>query len=72
MESRRLLVCCTNGLYCYHSAVIEADRWPDDTVLPDLDRRWVCTKCGIIGAEARPNWSERPKPESLTGTQWRR
>jgi hypothetical protein len=31
----------------------------------------VCTSCGIIGADARPNWKERPERESLTGVQWR-
>jgi hypothetical protein len=61
---RRLLIHCTHGLYCHHSALVDADRWPDDTVLLDLDRRAVCTKCGTIGADVRPNWSERPPPES--------
>src|ERR1700688_1948102 len=28
-------------------------------------RRMVCTRCGIVGADARPNWTERP--ESLEG-----
>jgi hypothetical protein len=43
-------------MYCYHSAVIDADRWRDDAVLLDLDPRLVCTKCGIIGGQVRPNW----------------
>jgi hypothetical protein len=30
----------------------------------------VCTRCGIIGANARPNWQEQPQRESLTGMQW--
>jgi hypothetical protein len=34
--------------------VIDADQWPDDTVLLELDRRAVCTKCGMIGADVRP------------------
>jgi hypothetical protein len=68
---RTLLVYCTTGLYCHHSAIIDADRWPDDTVLLDLDQRAVCTRCGIVGADVRPNWSERPPLESLTGAQWR-
>src|ERR1700722_5870817 len=67
---RRLLIYCSAGLYCHHSAVVDADRWPDDTVLLDLDAKAVCTRCGIIGADVRPNGSERPEPESLTGTQW--
>jgi hypothetical protein len=32
--------------------------------------RMVCTRCGIIGADARPNWTEKPERESLTGMQW--
>jgi hypothetical protein len=43
--------------FCHHSAVIDADRWPDDAVLLDLDRKAVCTKCGMIGADVRPNWT---------------
>jgi hypothetical protein len=31
--------------------VVDADRWPDETVLLDLDLRAVCTKCGMIGAD---------------------
>ena len=67
---RRLLIYCSTGL-CHRSAIIDVDGWPDDTVLLDLDRRAVCIKCGMIGADVRPNWSDRPKPESLTGAQWR-
>jgi hypothetical protein len=33
--------------------------------------RMVCARCGIIGADARPNWQEQPQRESLTGVQWR-
>jgi hypothetical protein len=31
--------------------------------------RTVCTACGIIGADARPNWRENPARDSLTGVQ---
>jgi hypothetical protein len=67
---RYLLIYCSTG-FCHHSAVVDADRWPDDTVLLNLNRKAVCTRCGMIGADVRPNWSERPPPESLTGKQWR-
>src|SRR5258708_24360974 len=67
---RHLLIYCSTGL-CQHSAIINADRWPDETAHLDLDRNAVCTKCGIIGADVRPNWSERPPPDSLTGAQCR-
>jgi hypothetical protein len=30
------------------------------------------TRCGILGADARPTWSENPKRESLIGVQWRK
>jgi len=29
----------------------------------------VCTRCGIIGANIRPNWRERPERKTLTGAQ---
>jgi hypothetical protein len=67
---RRFLIYCSTG-HSHHSALVEVDRWPDDAVLLDLGRRAVCTKCGMTGADVRPNWSERPPPESLTGAQWR-
>jgi hypothetical protein len=57
---RRLLIYCSAGLYCHHSAVIDADLWSDDTVLLDLDRRAVCTKCGMIGADVRPKLERAP------------
>jgi hypothetical protein len=30
----------------------------------------VCTRRGLIGADARPNWKEQPTRPSLTGIQW--
>jgi hypothetical protein len=29
------------------------------------------SRCGNIGADARPNWQEQPPGETLTGMQWR-
>lgn len=51
---RRLLIYCSTG-HCHHSAFVDADRRPDDTVLLDLDKKAVCTKCEMIGADVRPN-----------------
>ena len=31
----------------------------DDLSVPSFGRRMVCTVCGAIGADARPNWNER-------------
>ena len=55
---------------CHHQVVLTADRWPDDVALPTFRPRMVCTGCGIVGADARPNWKEQPQRESLTGVQW--
>jgi hypothetical protein len=44
-------------------------RTPNVALLAKM--RTAGTKCGMIGADVRPNWSERPPPESLTGKQWR-
>jgi hypothetical protein len=55
---------------CHHRAILSADPWPDVPV-PMFGPRMVCTRCGIIGADARPNWREHPPRESLSGVQWR-
>src|SRR5713101_7018909 len=39
----RLLVYC-DSLWCNHSATLDADWLPDDTILLTLDRRIVCTE----------------------------
>ena len=56
---------------CHHRAIMSADPWPDHVLVPSFGPRRVCTRCGIIGADARPNWREQPQRESLTGVQWR-
>jgi hypothetical protein len=56
---------------CHHRAILSADPWPDFAPVPSFGPRMVCTRCGIIGADARPNWQEQPAGETLTGVQWR-
>jgi hypothetical protein len=53
---RELLVYC-NSNRCHHSATINADWLSDETPVRSLCRRMVCTKCGMIGADVRPDWS---------------
>jgi hypothetical protein len=65
---RSLFVSCWK---CQHQAVLSADHWPDDVPMPTFGPRMVCTRCGIIGADARPNWKEQPPRETLKGIQWR-
>ena len=47
------------------------DAYADEATVPSFGPRMVCTSCGIIGADARPNWRDQPERPSLTGTQWR-
>ncbi|HLH94925.1 MAG TPA: hypothetical protein VKW08_07390 [Xanthobacteraceae bacterium] len=63
---RALAVSCT---ICGHAALLNVDRFDDSVPVPAFGPRMVCTGCGIIGADVRPNWSERAEPESLTGRQ---
>ena len=64
---RDILVYC-DSIQCNHSARLNADWLPDDTVVRSLRPRMVCTKCGLVGAEVRPDWSPHtngtpnPKP----------
>ena len=55
---RRLAVNC-GALGCHHEAVLDVGAYPDDMPVPAFGPRMVCTVCGAIGAEARPNWQER-------------
>src|ERR1700730_13845753 len=41
---------------CHHSARINADWLPDETSVRSLCTRMVCTRCGMIGADVRPDW----------------
>jgi hypothetical protein len=41
----------------HHRAIINADLWPDHVPVPTIGPRVVCTRCGIIGVDARPNVS---------------
>jgi hypothetical protein len=41
-----------------HDAIISAAPWRDDVPVQTFGPRMACMKCGIIGADARPNWRE--------------
>jgi hypothetical protein len=45
---------------CRHrTIIINADHWPTDLTVKSFEPRMVCTKCGTVGADVRPNWKER-------------
>jgi hypothetical protein len=60
-----LAVWC-GGRGCNHEGILDVSGFPDDVPVPSFGPRMVCTVCGAIGADARPNWNERA-PRSLFG-----
>ena len=54
---RTLGVCCL-GRGCGHHRVIDVERYGDDVPVPRFGPRLRCQRCGHLGADARPNWSE--------------
>ena len=60
---RSLAVTCE---VCHHRAVLPADRWGDAVLVRAFGPRMVCTRCGIVGADARPDWREMQ-----AGGNWR-
>jgi hypothetical protein len=65
---RGLAMSCQNWR---HESRLDVDQWPDHVPVPAFGPRMVCTRCGIVGAEARPNWREQRVRPSPTGAQWR-
>src|SRR5262245_4627404 len=56
---------------CWHHATVDADFFAGDVVLKSLEPRMVCSRCGLIGADVRPNWSDRPERETMVGPNFR-
>ena len=46
---------------CRHEVILNVDNYPDDLLVREFGPRMVCTKCGMVGADIRPNWKERKK-----------
>jgi hypothetical protein len=60
---RSLSITC-GALHCHHGASMDVSDFADEVMVPAFGPRMVCTVCGAIGADARPNWNERA-PVSL-------
>lgn len=50
----RIIVSCSD-YKCSHSTVISAEQWGDDIRLSDIEPQFVCSMCGMKGAEVRPD-----------------
>jgi hypothetical protein len=55
---RSLAVACFG---CRHEVIVDADMYPSEFLVKNFGRRMVCTKCGMVGADVRPNWKERAR-----------
>ena len=53
---RSLIVYCSA---CPPIVVLNIDAYPESAPVPAFGPRMVCMGCGMIGADARPNWQER-------------
>jgi hypothetical protein len=59
---RGVLVYCSD-YHCGHWTGVNADRWPDQVRLSDLEGRFTCTACGQRGADVRPEFNAAPPPQ---------
>jgi hypothetical protein len=57
MGVRGVLVYC----HCGHHIALDADRWPDEVRLSDVEPKFVCQGCSSRGADVRPDF-ERGNP----------
>jgi hypothetical protein len=53
---------------CRHEVIVNVDHLPGDLTVPSFGPRMVCTKCGTIGADVRPNWREGAVKTSATAS----
>ncbi|WP_110780267.1 zinc ribbon domain-containing protein [Rhodopseudomonas faecalis] len=58
--ARAVLVYCRA---CGHGTRLEAERWPDDVRLSDLEPRFTCKACGARGADVRPDYNSAQRGE---------
>jgi hypothetical protein len=66
MGVRGLLVYCAD-YRCSHSIAVNADQWPDDLRLSDIEDRFTCTACGKRGADVRPDFNRNGRPVGAIG-----
>ena len=52
---RDVLIYCRD-VSCSHHVEVNADGWPDDVRLSDIEPKFTCTKCGKRGADIRSDF----------------
>lgn len=51
---------------CWHKADLNVDQLPEETYLPDVANRLVCSKCGSKRINTRPAWHAIERPSKGT------
>jgi hypothetical protein len=54
---RSLVIYCLNPKRL-HRSVLNVDSYPASALVQSFGPKMVYAKCGMIGADARPNWKE--------------
>jgi hypothetical protein len=69
---RNLVAYCLRDA-CRHAGLVDVSQYPAETPVPWFRTRVFCVKCGARqrAIDVRPNWSEQPPGNSLTGKVWR-
>jgi hypothetical protein len=57
---RGLMIYCAD-YQCTHWIAVNADQWPDDVRLSDLEGKFSCTACGMRCADVRPDFDWQQK-----------
>jgi hypothetical protein len=52
---------------CHRAVSVNVDRYSDHLPVPAFGPRMVCTACGFIGADARPDWNSYSVPGMTFG-----
>jgi len=63
----RMLAAWCLGRGCNHFRVLNVSGFGDDLPVPSFGPRLRCERCGHLGADARPNWNERPAVGAFDG-----
>jgi hypothetical protein len=43
---------------CGYHTVVNVDAYPDDAPVPSFGPRMRCSRCGHLGANVRPDWTQ--------------
>jgi hypothetical protein len=61
---RSLSVYCPS---CHRQTIFNVDSYDASVPVPAFGPRMRCTTCGTVGADVRPNWTERAAFGAFTG-----